>query len=395
MNKKKYISLIVTICFMLGVGNSALAIESAGTSAYSAVLYYPNANWGFTAVQKEISLDDASDFHKALLEELVDPEVLPEECYDEFPDSFEIYEVSINDDKAEVVISDLVSTDSGLSDTWLRTLENIVAYNLFSNDATLNEVTFGTQQVSRRVSSSITRSELFASPNNTSRSSAPRIDLDYVALASMTQEEQNQAIRSAVLAAVGTDRSGQASSYTVCIDPGHGGSQPGAVSGNTYESDINLTIALEMRDYLEGISAPYPTFDVVMTRTTDTDVSLGDRADIANDANADAFISIHCNSFTSSSVRGTTARYPNNHDMALSEDLGNELIEAITPSPLPKHSDAQYQNLQVLRETNMPATLMECGFMSNSEDLDILTTQGDDLGYYMGIATNVWCQINA
>ena len=79
----------------------------------------------------------------------------------------------------------------------------------------------------------------------------------------------------------------------------------------------------------------------------------------------------------------------------MSEDLGNELIEAITPSPLPKHSDAQYQSLQVLRETTMPATLMECGFMSNSDDLYILTTQGDDLGYYMGIATNVWCQLNA
>jgi N-acetylmuramoyl-L-alanine amidase len=182
--------------------------------------------------------------------------------------------------------------------------------------------------------------------------------------------------------------------YTVCIDPGHGGSDPGAVAGTVYEKTLNLNIALAMRNYLQGISSPYPTFTVIMTRSTDVDVTLSARCNIANNGNADIFVSIHCNTAGSSSTRGTTARYPNNHDTALSENLANSMIQVITPSPFPKHSDAAYQNLQVLRDTTMPAALVECGFMTNSTDLNILQTDYSNIGYYLGLAANVWCQVN-
>ena len=69
------------------------------------------------------------------------------------------------------------------------------------------------------------------------------------------------------------------------------------------------------------------------------------------------------------------------------------MINAIPPT-IPKHSDASYQDIQVLRNTTMPAALIECGFMTNSSDLEILQNEGDDIGYILGLASNVWCQVN-
>ena len=132
-----------------------------------------------------------------------------------------------------------------------------------------------------------------------------------------------------------------------------------------------------------------------MTRSTDVYVSLANRVAAAENANADIFISIHNNALENdTTTHGTTARYPNNHDVTLSQDLANELIDVITPDPFYKLSSAQYQDLYVLRENSMPAALVECGFMSNSGDLYILTTEYADIGYYLGLATNVWCQVN-
>ena len=90
---------------------------------------------------------------------------------------------------------------------------------------------------------------------------------------------------------------------TVCIDAGHGGKDPGCVSKdkNTYESRVALDVAKRLS---EKITAAYPDVKVVMTRTTDTFISLGDRADKANKNNADLFISIHVNTVSSSSPNG-------------------------------------------------------------------------------------------
>ena len=80
---------------------------------------------------------------------------------------------------------------------------------------------------------------------------------------------------------------------TVVIDPGHGGRDSGALGANTKEKDINLTVSLLVGDY---ISKNCPDVKVVYTRERDVFVDLDERAAIANRANADVFISIHCNS---------------------------------------------------------------------------------------------------
>lgn len=88
----------------------------------------------------------------------------------------------------------------------------------------------------------------------------------------------------------------------VVIDPGHGGRDPGAIGpSGTYEKDRNLEIALLVRDIL---NVRRPEIEVVMTRTTDEYVSLGERTRMANANRADLFVSIHCNAATRSTANG-------------------------------------------------------------------------------------------
>ena len=88
---------------------------------------------------------------------------------------------------------------------------------------------------------------------------------------------------------------------TIVIDAGHGGVDPGAVSGNIYEKDINFKIALELERMLkEGL----PDVKVIQTRRTDVKVNLYERGNIANRANADLFVSIHVNASEKPSANG-------------------------------------------------------------------------------------------
>lgn len=111
--------------------------------------------------------------------------------------------------------------------------------------------------------------------------------------------------------------------YTLVIDAGHGGKDPGAVGRFSYEKDLNLKLALKVG---EMVNEQYPDVKVVYTRSTDVFVPLQERSDIANKNNADLFISIHANSSESKDPKGVetfilgTDRMEANLDVAMREN---------------------------------------------------------------------------
>jgi N-acetylmuramoyl-L-alanine amidase len=156
----------------------------------------------------------------------------------------------------------------------------------------------------------------------------------------------------------------------ICIDPGHGGSDPGALGATgTKEKDNTLAISLLLRDKLEKNGAT-----VVMTRDCDRDVAysdataeeeLGARVDIANESASDIFISIHNDSFANSSAAGTTAyHYGDSESVKLAGYVQKCLVEELGT----KDRGARFASFYVIRYTDMPAILVEVAFISNPEE---------------------------
>jgi len=111
----------------------------------------------------------------------------------------------------------------------------------------------------------------------------------------------------------------------VCIDPGHGGEDPGAWHNDLMEKDANLEIALRTKPLVEAMG-----YRVLMTRTTDVYRSLAERTRMANSHKADLFVSIHCNAATRPSAEGFETFFlsrARNDDSRTVEMLENSVIE--------------------------------------------------------------------
>ena len=158
--------------------------------------------------------------------------------------------------------------------------------------------------------------------------------------------------------------------YKICIDPGHGGTDPGAVNGAAYEKDIVLDVALKLKKLLLNNG-----FDVVMTRETDVFDTPVQKAKIANVSNADLFLSIHCNSYELESANGTeTLYYLGAEDSKLfAEALQKQLVTHLqrTDRGIKARND-----LAVLNSTKMTAALVEIAFLSNPNEKRLLLNSG-------------------
>ncbi len=203
---------------------------------------------------------------------------------------------------------------------------------------------------------------------------------------------------------------------TVVIDAGHGGHDPGAINGKTYEKNITLSVAKRLGDL---IKRNYPSVKVIYTRNDDSFVELYRRADIANKSNADLFISIHVNSAADRSARGHetfvmgqdknsenleicqlensvivleddyTSNYqgfdPNNPESYIiftllqnahleqSLDFASLVQQNANAGPVANNRGVKQANFIVLWKCTMPAVLIELGFLSNSNDMKVLT----------------------
>lgn len=147
---------------------------------------------------------------------------------------------------------------------------------------------------------------------------------------------------------------------TVVLDAGHGGVQSGCEFDGVLEKDITLSIVLLLREKLESNGV-----DVILTRDSDKDVSLSKRSEIANSIGANYFVSIHCNSYEEdSSVRGFECYY---YQSVESKALA-ETITLSADAHMISTRKTKEENYAVLRDTVIPAVLIEVGFMTNAQE---------------------------
>ncbi len=162
----------------------------------------------------------------------------------------------------------------------------------------------------------------------------------------------------------------------ICIDPGHGGSDPGAVNSkhNLLEKDVAFDISQRMRSLLikEG-------WTVIMTRNSDRDVTypgspdyeeLGARTSIANDLKARIFLSVHINASVRASVNGIATYWYKPEDQGLAGYIHQALV-SVTGRP---DLGLRRERFFLLRRSAMPAVLLEIGFISNDTEARLLKT---------------------
>lgn len=211
----------------------------------------------------------------------------------------------------------------------------------------------------------------------------------------------------------------QAQPWTIAIDPGHGGKDPGAISRNMrlYEKNITLSIARELKGFLDKD----PNFRAVLTRTGDYYISVPERSEIARYKKANYLISIHADSSENPVLRGASVwvlsnrrandemgqwledhekqsellggagnvlaehsneKYLNQtvldlqfgHSQRVGYELGNAILRNFAKITTLSRNNPQHASLGVLRSPDIPSVLVETGFLSNAEEEAKLST---------------------
>ncbi|WP_308634135.1 N-acetylmuramoyl-L-alanine amidase family protein [Paenibacillus silvisoli] len=150
---------------------------------------------------------------------------------------------------------------------------------------------------------------------------------------------------------------------TIVLDAGHGGKDAGSIGQKgTFEKEVTLRTVLRIREELQNRTGA----DVVLTREGDEFVTLEQRAAMAEEYNADLFISIHYDAFESNEVAGMTTYYYNQADLPLAELMHGALAGSVDA----KDRGVKEGNYQVLRDNTKPALLLELGYISNAAEED-------------------------
>ena len=207
----------------------------------------------------------------------------------------------------------------------------------------------------------------------------------------------------------------------IVIDPGHGGKDPGTMGTkryNKYEKDIALSVSIKLGEY---ISNAFPRVKVVYTRKKDVFLELNERTKIANNLNADLFISVHCDGFTNSIASGSSvfvmgmSKLQANLDIAMRENsviylednyqqkydgfepespesyivfnlmqntfldqslqLAEQVEQEFATRANRKSRGVKQAPFYVISRTNMPSILIECGFLTNHKEEDFLHSE--------------------
>ncbi len=187
---------------------------------------------------------------------------------------------------------------------------------------------------------------------------------------------------------------------TIILDAGHGGFDGGAVGvDGTLEKDINLKITKRLEHYLK-----MSNFNVILTRTDENSIEDDSSTSIANRKVSDMknrlkiineypdalFISIHLNKFSASSVHGAQVFYSVNNDdsLVLADSIQNSLTSLLKPDN-ERCSKKADKTIYLMKHAKNPAVIIECGFLSNKQELSLLKT--DD--YQGKLSFAIYCGI--
>jgi len=164
----------------------------------------------------------------------------------------------------------------------------------------------------------------------------------------------------------------------IVLDPGHGGSQPGAVYNGLAEKDIALKVARYIK---EGISIVSPDTWVGLTRDWDHILTLQQRCDFSNNMKADCFISIHVNADPDEDLPGMPEARGEEIWIHKGSVEGRKLaqclaveVDRIFPNE-PFRGIKETEGLYVLKHTNAPACLLELGFIDKSSSVETFTDE--------------------
>lgn len=171
----------------------------------------------------------------------------------------------------------------------------------------------------------------------------------------------------------------------VVIDPGHGGRDPGAVGGapGLNEKTVNLDMGLRVKRLLEARGV-----QVLMTREGDTFVELRERADIANRAGADLFVSIHCNAMPTA-MKGQRSGTEMYSYTPRSSEFSQVMVDAVSAAAKTPNRGTFRRAFVVVRYTNMPSVLVEVGYIDNANDAALIGSEEGRQRFAEGMAAGI------
>lgn len=188
--------------------------------------------------------------------------------------------------------------------------------------------------------------------------------------------------------------------YTIVVDAGHGEPDGGASSRNgVAEAGLNLEIALKLAEELESLG-----YEVILTRKTEMNVAdsdkqtpiramkvsdINNRIKIVNESNADMLISIHLNNFENPKYYGWQTFYQKNSDVSkvIAENIQTGISNQIDREN--NRTALSITNIKLIDQSKIPAVIVECGFLSNEEDLRLLLTDEYKMQLVNGIVEGI------
>lgn len=162
----------------------------------------------------------------------------------------------------------------------------------------------------------------------------------------------------------------------IVIDAGHGGYDPGTSGGGVTEASVNLAVVKYVKELVDA----RPEWKVYYTRLNNTLPDLSTRVEFANALHADMLISVHCNSHPSSSMNGVEVLYSGKQ--GLQDELNSRVLSELCSNYVTEETGLRERllverssNLHIIKYCTMPMALIEFGYMSNKNDLAVITTE--------------------